>query len=272
MISGKLAKYFLLFIVLAGYFLAIDQLLNPSALGIIADIVVVIPVALASIYKSIDRGGSTAKTANQSPMLKGIKILLLIAFAYFFWLMLKLTLEYVPAKSDISFLQIKQTEVHARPEYLAIFYTHVYTSIFVLFSGFLAINRWHFKIPNFHKIAGKIYVFLILLLAAPSGVYMGIFANGGLFSALSFVILGLLWWVYTFKALRYAIAHNFKKHKQMMWRSFALTLSAITLRFWKVTIVYLFHPNPMDTYQIVAWLGWVLNLAIIEFLILKKII
>ena len=35
-----------------------------------------------------------------------------------------------------------------------------------------------------------------------------------------------------------------------MMRSFALTFSAITLRLWKVIIVYLFHPAPMDVYQI----------------------
>ena len=60
-----------------------------------------------------------------------LKILLIVGFGYFFWLMLRLTLEYIPAKSDVSFLMIKQTEVHDRPEYLSIFYLHVYTSILI---------------------------------------------------------------------------------------------------------------------------------------------
>ncbi|MGE8242005.1 MAG: DUF2306 domain-containing protein, partial [Sphingobacterium sp.] len=55
-----------------------------------------------------------------------------------------------------------------------------------------------------------------------------------------------------------------------MLRSFALTCSAITLRFWKVILVYLFQPNPMDLYQIIAWLGWVPNLLLIEFIIYRK--
>lgn len=201
-----------------------------------------------------------------------LKALLIIGFAYFFWLMLKITLEYIPLKTDASFLMIKQTEVTNRKEYLYFFYTHVYTSIFILLSGFLAILRKDFGIKNFHKNIGKFYIFLILIFAAPSGIYMGIFANGGIYSKISFVILGCLWWFSTFKAYQLAQQKKFKEHKQWMWRSFALSVSAITLRMWKVIIVYLFHPNPMDVYQIIAWLGWIPNFLLIEYLIAKKYI
>ncbi|WNI35367.1 DUF2306 domain-containing protein [Chryseobacterium sp. SG20098] len=198
------------------------------------------------------------------------KTLLVLGFGYFFWLMLKITLEYIPYNPEVSFLMIKQTEVSERPEYLYFFYTHVYTSIFVLFSGFLALLRRNFGVNNFHRNMGKLYTFLILIFAAPSGIYMGIFANGGLFSKISFIILGFLWWFSTLKAYQLARQKRFKEHKQWMWRSFAFTLSAITLRMWKVIIVYLFHPNPMDVYQIIAWLGWIPNILIIEYLITKK--
>ena len=197
-------------------------------------------------------------------------ILLIIGFGYFFWLMLKITLEYIPVNPNVSFLMIKQTEVEHRPEYLYFFYIHVYTSIFVLLSGFLAITRKDFRLKNFHRNTGKVYIFLILLLAAPSGIYMGFFANGGLLSKISFVVLGFSWWFSTFKAYQLVRQKKFKDHKQWMWRSFAFTLSAITLRVWKVIIVYLFHPNPMDVYQIIAWLGWIPNIVIIEYLITKK--
>lgn len=200
------------------------------------------------------------------------RILLYFGFAYFFWLMLRLTLEYIPAKPDVSFLMIKQTEVTQHSAYLPIFYTHVYTSIFVLLTGFLAIIRTNFGLKNFHRSSGKIYIFLVLIFAAPSGIYMGWFANGGLFSTLSFLILGLFWWISTFLAYRYARQKKFEEHKKWMWRSFALTLSAITLRIWKLVIVYFFQPNPMDVYEIVAWLGWIPNILFVEFLIKKKLI
>lgn len=200
------------------------------------------------------------------------KILLILGFGYFFWLMLQITLEYIPLKADASFLMIKQTEITDRSEYLPIFYTHVYTSIFVLLFGFLAILRKNFGVQNFHRNVGKAYILLLLIFSAPAGIYMGLFANGGFFSKLSFIILGFLWWLTTFKAYQFVKQRNFTLHKQWMWRSFALTLSAITLRMWKVIIVYLFHPNPMDVYQIIAWLGWIPNILLIEFLITKKIL
>jgi len=62
-----------------------------------------------------------------------------------------------------------------------------------------------------------------------------------------------------------------KDHQAWMIRSFALAMSAITLRGWKYLIVYFFHPRPMDVYMIVAWLGWVLNLLIAEIIIYKYI-
>lgn len=199
-----------------------------------------------------------------------LKILFIIGFGYFFWLMLQITLEYIPLRPDVSFLLIKQTEVAQRPEYLCFFYTHVYTSIFVLLSGFFAILKKDFGIKRFHRSTGKLYIFLTLFLAAPSGIYMGIFANGGLLSKISFVLLGILWWFSTYKAYRLARQKKFEAHKAWMCRSFAFTVSALTLRMWKVSLVYLLHPDPMDLYRIIAWLSWIPNILLVEYLMAKK--
>lgn len=202
-----------------------------------------------------------------------IKTLLVLIFGYFFWLMLQLTLEYIPAQSDVSFLMIKQTEVTTHSEYLYFFYTHVYSSIFVLFSGFIAVFvKPKFAFRNLHRFSGKVYVFLLLSLAAPSGIYMGFYANGGFLAKISFVILGILWWFTTCKAYLEIRKKNVINHKKWMYRSYALAVSAITLRIWKVVLVYFFQPNPMDVYEIIAWLGWVPNILLIEILIITKMI
>lgn len=185
--------------------------------------------------------------------------------------MLEITLKYIPISPVSGFLNIKQTEVNQVSAYLPVFYVHVFTSIFALLSGFTQFNNQILKTnKQLHRKIGSLYVAIILLFAAPSGLFIGYYANGGLYSKISFIILSVLWFWFTFKAYTSIKNKAFLNHQKFMYRSFALTFSAITLRFWKVILVYLFHPAPMDTYQIIAWLGWIPNLIVIEFYLYNK--
>lgn len=198
-------------------------------------------------------------------------ILWLLVFGYFFVLMMQITLKYTSFESDVAFLQIKQTEVSQIPYYLSFFYIHVCCAIFALLAGFTQFNKYILtKQPRIHRNIGKIYVFTILFLAAPSGFVIGLYANGGFYSKIAFVLLSILWFYFTLKGFIKIKNGNIISHKIFMMRSFALTFSAITLRLWKVILVYLFQPSPMDLYQIIAWLGWIPNLLIVEFYIIKK--
>ncbi|WP_443937830.1 DUF2306 domain-containing protein [Pedobacter sp. MW01-1-1] len=185
--------------------------------------------------------------------------------------MLQITLRYIPFRSEVSFLQIKQTEVTGIKLYLPIFYMHVYSSIFVLIAGFTQFNNQVLtKFPRIHKSLGYLYAGVVLVFSAPSGIFIGWFANGGITAKISFVLLGFLWFFFTLQAILSIFRKNILTHKAFMYRSFALATSAITLRLWKVILVYLFHPAPMDVYQIIAWLGWMPNLLIAEWLIKRK--
>lgn len=199
-----------------------------------------------------------------------VKAIVAITFIYFFGLMLKITFDYIPISPNVSFLMIKQTEVTSRPEYLPFFYVHVYSSIFALMAGFIAVF-FDKNLQFLHRFSGRVYVFVTLLLSSLSGIYIGFFANGGLVAQVSFVLLGMLWFYTTHIAYREIRKGNIQQHRFWMWRSYALALSAITLRLWKVILVYLFHPDPMDVYQIIAWLGWVPNLLLVEYFIKKQI-
>lgn len=200
---------------------------------------------------------------------KIFKGLIFLAFTYFFVLMLRITLFYVPLDSTANFLAIKQTEVEERPEYLTIFHIHVYTSIFVLVAGFIALF-FNKSLKKIHRWSGRVYVILTLVFSSISGIYMAFFANGGIPAKISFVILGLLWFYSTYRAYQEVRNRNIMNHRHWMWRSYTLCFSAVTLRLWKVILVYLFHPNPMDVYQVIAWLGWIPNILFVEYLILKN--
>lgn len=116
---------------------------------------------------------------------------------------------------------------------------------------------------------GRLYVFVTLFLAGPSGLILGIYANGGISSKIAFCLLAILWIIFTGIALKKIMLGDIVSHRNWMLRSFALAFSAITLRAWKYIIVLTLHPPPMDVYRIVAWLGWTLNLVIVEWIIFK---
>lgn len=196
----------------------------------------------------------------------------LLFLAYFFILMCQITLRYIPFGREVGFLQIKQTEITQNKLYLPIFYTHVYSAIFVLLAGFTQFNTSILKkYTKAHKILGYLYICIVLVLTAPSGIYMGWYANGGLIAQISFMLLGILWFIFTLIAILAILKKKILEHKKFMYRSFALATSAITLRLWKYILIYLFHLAPMDAYQIIAWLGWIPNLLIAEYLIKKKL-
>ena len=194
--------------------------------------------------------------------------ILWILYAFLCYLMWCIMMQYIPYNTDVAFLQIKQ-DVIGLPYYRVAFFTHVYTSMLVLPAGILQFSKWiRSHLPRLHRSAGWMYSIVLILFVAPSGFIMGIHANGGLSSQIAFCLLALLWFYFTLMALLKIKKKDFRAHQQFMIRSFALTLSAITLRGWKYILVLFFHPHPIDVYRLTAWLGWGLNLLVAEIIIL----
>jgi uncharacterized membrane protein len=186
---------------------------------------------------------------------------------FFAYLMLLITLQYIPASTDVAFLRIKQ-DVVGMLHYRIAFFAHVYTGMFVLISGMLQFPAYiRQRFPAVHRWLGRVYAFGVIFIAGPSGLVMGYYGNGGLLSQSAFCLLAVLWVVFTWKAVTEAKALRIADHKRWMYRSYALTLSAISLRAWKWLLVFLFSPAPMDVYHIVSWLGWTGNLLVAELLI-----
>lgn len=201
-------------------------------------------------------------------LFKYSKYILWLAYAYFSYLLLLITIQYIPLDFDVAFLRIKQDEVQL-VHYKIAFFTHVYTSIFLVALGWMQFSSYiRKKHQKLHKNIGKFYIVIILLFSGPSGLIMSYYANGGIFSQLAFIILSILWMLFTYLSFHYAKKLDFRKHQKFAVRSFALTLSAISLRLFKFIIVFLFHPPPMDAYRIVSWLGWTFNLVVAEILII----
>jgi hypothetical protein len=188
-------------------------------------------------------------------------------FGFLCLLMLEISLQYRGLHPDVAFLRIKQDEIQLG-YYLPAFLTHAWSAPFVLIAGFTQFSRTlRARQPRIHRASGWFYAVVVLTLTAPSGLILAFHANGGWTSKLGFTLLALLWWGSTWIALKKAIRARFHEHRAWMIRSFAFTLSAISLRAWKWIIVATLHPRPMDTYRVVAWLSWVGNWIVAEIII-----
>ena len=199
-----------------------------------------------------------------------INTLLLFSLAFFTWLMATITVAYLPYNTDVGFLRIKQQYITIDQWRIA-FFIHVYASMWVLLAGFTQFSgSLQRNYPRLHRGMGYVYVTDVLLITGPAGLLMGFYANGGLSSRIAFVLLAVLWIYFTAMALIKAKQRDFTAHRNFMIRSYALTLSAITLRAWKYAITNSVELPPMDVYRVVAWLGWGLNLVVAEWMIRKK--
>ena len=178
-------------------------------------------------------------------------------------------LQYIPINYEVAFLNLKPEEIKL-PYYKLAFFSHVYSSILIITLGLTQFSKTiRIRFSFIHKLNGKAYILLILLIASPSGLIMAYHANGGLIAQISFSILSILWFVFTLKAFLFIKKGNYQKHRSFMIRSYALTLSAISLRLFKYGIVSIFELPPVDTYQIVSILSWTINLGIAEMIIRK---
>jgi hypothetical protein len=179
--------------------------------------------------------------------------------------MLKIILPYFSFRYDVDFLLTKQSILHI-DIWRWSFYIHISTSLFVLLFGMIQFVPFIFSnYPILHRKIGKAYIFLVLIFAAPSGLIMGFYANGGILSIISFTVLSILWWIFTFTAYQKIKQRKIHSHIAFMHRSYALTLSALTFRLY----VFLFPHHIMDfsakeMYALIAWLSWVPNLIIAE--------
>ena len=202
---------------------------------------------------------------------KTISSFLWVVFISFFsFKMLQIVWPYTSWEWDVDFLLTKQFIVHL-DHYRFAFYSHIFSSLFILFSGAFLFSSYILKKHrNLHRWIGKTYIVLLLLISAPSGMVMAFYANGGWLVKISFLLLTPLWWWCTFKGYQTARSKQFKAHKTWMMRSYGLTLSAVSLRVYQMVLGYFFYLEPEIQYLLVSWVSWLGNLVIVEGIIRWK--
>jgi uncharacterized membrane protein len=144
----------------------------------------------------------------------------------------------------------------------------VFAPIALLLGPFQFLDGIRKSRPRLHRVLGYIYAAAIGI-SGSGALILATTSWGGLSTSIGFGLLAVLWLWFTFGAVWHARAGRYATHRRFMVRSFALTFAAVTLRLYIgvfMTQGYSFD----EVYQTVAWLSWVPNLMIAEWLLNQR--
>ncbi len=150
-------------------------------------------------------------------------------------------------------------------------YLHMLGTPLALFLGTSqAFFRYEWKQGTHHRWLGRVYAFAVIFLAAPGGLILAPYSAGGWWGKASFLLLGLLWLVFTAQGWSHARSKRWNSHRQWMIRSYLLTLSAVVLRIGLFVQNSLIQDYSEAGYALLAWLSWVPLLLIGEIFLRKS--
>jgi len=146
---------------------------------------------------------------------------------------------------------------------------HLAGSALALAVGPFQLNtRLRNRFISVHRWMGRSYVVGVLL-GGLAAFALATMAQTGLPAQVGFGLLAVLWLTSTAMAYRYIRARNQPAHRRWMTRSYALTFAAVMLRIYlPLSQAYGIPFEP--AYQTIAWLCWVPNLIVAEWLILRQ--
>ena len=114
---------------------------------------------------------------------------------------------------------------------------------------------------------GKTYVISVLI-SGLCGLFIALYATGGIVSILGFFTLSLIWLTTTILGFKSIKKKDINSHEKFMIFSYAACFAAVTLRIW-LPLLTIAMDDFNSAYRIVAWLCWVPNI-IVAFLIVRK--
>jgi len=130
---------------------------------------------------------------------------------------------------------------------------------------FQFLARLRQRSPRVHRRLGYVY-FSGVFIGGVAGLFSATGAEGGLSSRTGFFLLGLLWIASAWVALSVIRRGDVMAHRRWMIRNFALTFAAVTLRLW-LPALQAASGSFLDAYRTVAWLCWVPNALMAEFIL-----
>jgi uncharacterized membrane protein len=119
--------------------------------------------------------------------------------------------------------------------------------------------------PALHRRLGRAYV-VSCLVGAATGLVLALGSSAGPIASLGFGSLAFVWLLANVLGWQRARARLFAAHRRWMIRSWALTLSAVTLRLY-MPIPEFFGLPELPAYEVISFLCWVPNLIVAELML-----
>lgn len=117
--------------------------------------------------------------------------------------------------------------------------------------------------PALHRWSGRLYLTLVLF-GGLGGLVLATEADGGLVARFGFAMLALIWLFSGAQAYLAIRRGDVRAHRDWMVRNFSLTLAAVTLRIY-LGLFGVAGVAFSEAYPVVAWLSWVPNLVLVEW-------
>lgn len=145
---------------------------------------------------------------------------------------------------------------------------HFIGGAIALVLGAFQVNAWlRTRYLAAHRWSGRVYL-LCVGAAGIAGFAMALHSAGPVAQA-GFALLAVFWLTASAIAYQRIRERNVRAHREWMIRSYALTLAAVTLRIYlPASLAAGIHFT--TAYPAIAWLCWVPNLIVAEWLIRRS--
>ena len=192
-----------------------------------------------------------------------------IPIVFFSLLLVKNTLPYFSFSKNFIFIE-ERTLLFLKPVYRYSFYIHIFAGMFCIMAALTQFSTSILKKrKGIHVWMGKIYVLVVLVLGAPTGVYMSFFAKGSFWERMLFLFMAVYWFYSTVKGLQTIKVKNVLAHKNWMIRSYSMAMTAVSFRIYHI-LFYYFGMDHLHNYEISLWISVLGNMLAAEYFIFRK--
>jgi Predicted membrane protein (DUF2306) len=197
------------------------------------------------------------------------QMLFWIPVAGFSLLLIYNTLPYFSFGSDFSFIE-ERSFLFKNSFYYTCFYIHIAAGAICIGTALIQFSRYILKKSKaIHRFSGKIYVFVVLFLGAPTGLFMSFFAKGSFWERALFMFMAGWWFITTLYGLTTIHKRNVVAHKVWMMRSYAMAMTAVTFRVYHI-VFYMMGWGHLENYELSLWISVIGNMLFAEWIIYRQ--